>query len=229
MLRSTVRCRKHGELTIIVNLAPGLLMNLRVTLLNQPKYLCCGGISPTTTSKRRWRRLPQLSICTPCLRIQLTPTFPLKSILCRTSLVSTSRRISWIIPNWQTTRSGVCFSIMWKHISGTVAVHTTLFATHHSKRSSNSASYGCHTTYNSGKTSTQHISQVVYISKFTKPIRLFLRSCKTGHFHTWPGNIEAICSWYLSLKMWAGLFFLFGTHNHLQHLRTRDQYVELSY
>ena len=108
MLRSTVRCRRHGELTIIINLAPGLSMNLRVTLLNQPKYSCCGGISPSTTSKRRWRRLPQSSICIACFHIQLTPTFPLKSILWRTSLVSTSRGISWIILNWQTTWSSVC-------------------------------------------------------------------------------------------------------------------------
>ena len=151
MLKSMVRCTKHGELTIIVNLAPGLSMNLRVILSNQPKYSCYGGISPTTASKRRWRRLPQSSICTPWRRIQLTPTFPLKSILCRTSSVSTSWGIDWIIPNWRTTRFGVCFSIMWKHTSGTVAVHMALPTTHHGGRSSKSASYGCHTTYNSGK------------------------------------------------------------------------------
>ena len=154
MLRSTVIYRRCGEVTIRINVAPGTSMNLRVTLLNHSKYWCCGGISPSIAWQHRSRRLPQFMICRVCFRIQLMPTFPLKSMAWSMVLVSTSAGISWIIPNWRTTRSGVCISTRWKHTSGTVVVHTALPATHHGGRSSKSASYGCHTTYSSPKTST---------------------------------------------------------------------------
>ena len=117
-----------------------------------------------------------------CLRIQLTLTFPLKSILWRTSSVSTSWGISWIIPNWRMTRSGECFSIMWKHTSGTVTVHTALPATHHGGRSFNSASYGCHTTYNSQKTSTQHIRQQRLYFKIHQTYKIVSKHVKQGIF-----------------------------------------------
>ena len=174
MLRSTVICRRHGEVTIIINVALGTSMNLRVTLLNHSKYWCCGGISPSTAWQHRSRRLPQCRRCRACFRIQSTPTFPLKSMAWSTVSVSTSLGISWIIPNWRTTRSGVCFSTRWKHTSGTVAVHTALPATHHGGRSSKSRSYGCHTTYSSPKTSTQHIRQLCLYFKVHQTYILFL-------------------------------------------------------
>ena len=71
------------------------------------------------------------------------------------------------------------------------------------------------------------LGNYVYISKFTKCISLAW-TCQTRHFHTWLGNIKAICSRYMSLKTWADLFFLFKTHTHLQS-RTGDQYLQLSY
>ena len=174
MLRSMVICRRHGEVTIRINVALGISMNLWVTLLNQSKYWCCGGISPSTAWQHRWRRLPQCRICRVCFRIQSTPTFPLKSMAWSTMLVSTSLGISWIIPNWRTTWSGVCFSTRWKHTSGTVAVHTALPATHHGGRSSKSASYSYHTTYSSPKTSTQHIRQLCSYFKVHQTYILFL-------------------------------------------------------
>ena len=231
MLSSAVRCRRHWEVTIRINVAPGTSMNLRVTLLNQPKYWCYGGISPSTASQRHWRRLPHSRICTACFCIQSTLTFPLKSMAWSTVAMSTSWGISWIILNWQMTWSGVCISTRWKRTSDIVAIHTALPAMHHDGRSSKSASYGCHTTYSSLKRSTQHIRQLCLYFKVHQTYILFLNmlTCETRHLHTWLGNIEAICWRYLSLKMWAGLFFLFGTHNHLQQSRTRDQYLELSY
>ena len=174
MLPNFEICTRHGEVTIIINVALGTSMNLRVTLLNQSKYWCCGGISPRTAWQHHSRRLPQCRRCRACFRIQSTPTFPLKSMAWSTVSVSTSLGISWIIPNWRTTRSGVCFSTRWKHTSGTVAVHTALPATHHGGRSSKSRSYGCHTTYSSPKTSTQHIRQLCLYFKVHQTYILFL-------------------------------------------------------
>ena len=174
MLRNMVRCRRHGEVTIRINFALGRSMKLRVTLLNQSKYLCCGGISLSTAFQRYWRRLPHSMIWPACFRIQSISTFPLKSMSWSTVSVSTSRGISWIIPNWRTTRSDVCFSTRWKHTSDTVAVHTALPATYYGERSSNSTSYGCHTTYNSQKTSTQHIRHWCLYFKVYQTYILFL-------------------------------------------------------
>jgi len=157
-----------------MNLAPGISINLRVILVNQSKYSCCRGISPSTAWQRRWRRWPQSVRCIACLRIQSTPIFPLKSIAWSTGSVLTWRGISWIIPNCRTTRSGVCFSTRWKHTSGTIAVHTALPTTHHDGRFSYSSSYDCHTTYNSPKTNMQHIRQLSFYFKVQQIYILFL-------------------------------------------------------
>ena len=85
----------------------------------------------------------------------------------RASSVSTYGGGSCTIPNWRTTRSGVCFSTIQKHTSGTLAVHTSLPATQNAGRWANSASYGCHTTWNS-QIKGQHIMQCsISMSSFT--------------------------------------------------------------
>ena len=133
--------------------------------------------------------------------------------------------ISWTIPNWWTTWSSVCFSTRWKHISDTIAVHTTLPATQYVGRSLNSASYSYHTTYNGQNTRRQHVRQLSISSsnrqlqcvyfKVHQSYILFLNMSKT-HFGIWSSSIEAICSWYESKKTLEGLFFLLGSHNHIQ-------------
>ena len=78
--------------------------------------------------------------------------------------------ISWIIPNWRTTWSGVCISTRWKHTSGTVAVHTALPATHHAEGPQNRDHTAATPPTVAQKQVHNTLGNYVYISKFTKHI-----------------------------------------------------------
>lgn len=75
-------------------------------------------------------------------------TFSHKSIACNLVLVLTRAGSSYANPNWSKTRSRWCVSTMQKHTSGTTTLHKSLLATQKAKKWLNSASYGCHITYN---------------------------------------------------------------------------------
>ena len=127
-------------------------------------------IWPSIASQCRWRRSPHSMICLACLCIQSIVTFPLKSIQWSIVLVSTWRGISWIIPNWQMTRSGVCFSTRWKHTSGTVADHTASLQ----RTTAEGPLIQLHTVATPPTTTKKQVGNTldnnVYISKFTKHI-----------------------------------------------------------
>ena len=152
--------RKVEAITIIRSAVLVWSVNLQVTLPYQWKYGWASDIS--SFSRPPWHSNCALLFHTwiwpTCFSLQFTFVFPFKSMAWRALSISTSKGISCTIPNWRRTQSSVCFSTSQKHTSGYLAIHKSHPAKQNTGRWPNSASYGCHTTWNS-QTKGQHIMQ----------------------------------------------------------------------
>ena len=158
--------------------------------------------------------------------LQFTLVFPFRSIAWRALSVSTSKGISCTIPNWRTTRSDECFSTSQKHTSGNLIVHISLPAKQNTSKWPNSASYGCHTAYNSH--TKKKDSTLCNIPLFSTMRYFTFITVYTIHKHykkhnlgTYLECIESKSSWYRAKQISARLFFVLTTHSHLQ-LRKRE-------
>ena len=178
-------------------------MNLRVTLLNQPKYLCCGGISPSIASQRRWRRLPHSMICIACFHIQSTSNQhrPTPSNQWHEALCQCQHRGEFLGSSQIDEQHDPMYVSLLDGNIEAAPLPSTLPSLQRT-----TAKGSCIQLHMAATPSTTAQKQVcntlgnyVYISKFTKCISCSW-TCRTRHFHTWLGNNKAICSRYLSLK-----------------------------